>query len=381
MDGRGLALDAPLVPGRPVPGRLDGAPVTAELVAGPVPTALRRADGRHLVRVRQVLAADAGTVVVRDAVDGADLEQERVRAGGALPLESAVALVADVLDGLADLHAAGLVHGDLQPSDVRLDASLPLRPVVRVTGWGTRGPGDPADDVRAAGRLLALLLTGDPEASTGPAVPPGLLDGTAAEVRDRLRALALEHRPAEAPRRSRRVPLLAGAGLLLAAAVGSATAAAVRPADPAPAPSSTPGAAEPYAFPPLVRPDGLVLERTWVLEDGGAVLRGTTVVRNAGEVPRNAGVDEVVPKSVADDVDDLAFTPGPDAIVERDPVVRFNVLGLAPGAATTWTFVVTLPPGAGPLEQLAADAEQARLRYETERRRLLEQLRATPAPR
>ena len=385
--------------------RATDADVRERLLASADP--LRRADGRHLVRVRDVVVAD-GLAVVRDDVPGEPV-------AGPLPVARAVGVVADVLDALAALHALGLVHGALDRRDVLLDASVPLRTTVRLTGWGIAGvlspvPPAPAEDVAAAGRLLVELA--------GEGLPP-----SAAEVVDRMRAADPAQRPsageardalrrlsglpvaAEAPqstsppqdRHVRREPAPAGgrplrvaAAVVVAAAVlglgvlGGRLLASGDDTDdtttPQPAAAAEP--AGPYVFPALQRPDGLVLERSWVLEQGGAVLRGTTVVRNPTLEPRNAGVDEVVPKSVADDVDDLEFTPGPDAIVERDPVVRFNVRALPAGGSTTWTFVVRLPE---PVEQsalarLAADAEAARVDYEQRRQRLLEQLRSSAAP-
>ena len=74
----------------------------------------------------------------------------------------------------------------------------------------------------------------------------------------------------------------------------------------------------------------------------------------------------MVPKSVAADVDDLEFTPAPDAVLERDPVVRFDVTALQPGGSTSWEFVVRLAEAVQKeaLPGLAADAEAARVSYE-----------------
>ena len=371
-------------------------------------SALRSADGRHLARVRQVVV-DPALALVREDVRG-----EVLSAGAADP----VAAVADVLDALAGLHAAGLVHGALTAGDVVLDTSVPLRRTVRLTGWGTAALVEPvppvaAVDVRAAGRLLSDLL--------GPAVPPavapvlGQLLGdappSAAEARDALRRLLT---PAPSGRRRRRQAAAEGA-LVSAVPVGPAqpvpppTARPPRRAlslaallllavallavgvlggrrlavDPEPLPARAggprPPPAGPYVFPLLQRDDGLVVERTWVLEDGGAALRGTTVVRNPTLEPRTASVEEVVPKSVAGDVADLDFTPEPDAVVERDPVVRFELRALAPGTSATWSFVVRLPERVdrARLVRLAADAEAARVERA---QRTAAQSSATPLP-
>lgn len=427
----GFVVEEPTGAG-PLTGRslLDGSRVVVERMpasggvgarAARLSDAVRLADGRHLARVRAVFVAPDVVTVVRDHVDGPALSDELAAAGGTLPLEVAVRRCVGVLDALADLHAAGLTHGALDADVVRLDASVPLRPAVRLTGWGTAAllgrPGTPAADVAAAGRLLQVLVTGSADGplaavaprrlgallaslrSDDPAARPG-----AAAARDALAALPLAgapaapstrprarpraaptRRPASAPRaptrRSRPLLLAPFVALVLAVAAGLLLG---QPGarDDAPAAAPAPATSVPYDFSPVARPDGLVVLRRWVLEEDGAVLRGTTVVRNDGDRPTSAGVDEVVPKSVADDVDDLAFSPRADAILERDPVVRFNVLGLAPGATTRWQFVVTLPAPvtADALPRLAADAEQARLEHEAERRRVLEQLRASASP-
>lgn len=354
----------------------DGTPVRVELLRATGPAvaerlagaaqALRQADGRHLVRVRQVL--DAPLALVRDDVPAEPWD-------GADPLR----VVAEALDALARLHALGLVHGALTAQDLLLDTSVPLRPVVRVTGWGLAAlsspvPPDPADDVRDAGLLLEQLAGSlPPQAAAMTAADPAARP-TAAQARDVLRQL--RGMPAAPPsdRSHRRRPLqLAGAVLggltVLGLGVLGGRLLATGGGEPGALPQVAPSApppAEPYVLRAIARPDGLVVERSWQLEEGGAVLRGTTVVRNPTLRALSAGVDEVIPKSVADDVDDLAFTPGPDAVVERDPIVRFNVRGVPAAGSTTWTFVVRLP---APVQQealpgLAADAEAARVAYE-----------------
>ncbi|MCW2665410.1 MAG: hypothetical protein JWN57_372, partial [Frankiales bacterium] len=124
-----------------------GTPVTVELLdprllADPAARArlaegadrLRAASGRHLVQVLEVWAPDGA--VVHDRFPGVSVAGLRSQAGGVLPADRAGALVADVLDGLAALHAAGLVHGALTEHDVLLDDATPLRSEVRLTGYG-----------------------------------------------------------------------------------------------------------------------------------------------------------------------------------------------------------------------------------------------------
>lgn len=372
--------------------RTAGADVRERLLAAAGP--LRRADGRHLVRVREVVVAD-GLALLRDDVPGEAVS-------GPLAPDRAAEVVADVLDALAGLHHLGLVHGALDRRDVLLDTSVPLRSTVRLTGWGIAGllspvPPPASDDVAAAGRLLVQLVDGPlppalAELAGRLSAPDPAARPSAADARDALRRLA----GSPTPPRTRRAPspavpgpstrtrtraaltVTAAVAVLATGLVGGRLLAAQDVPGPPPTGAEPPRPAGPHVFAALQRPDGLVVERSWLLEQEGAVLRGTTVVRNPTREPRNAGVDEVVPKSVAGDVDELRFTPGPDAIVERDPIVRFNVRALPPGGTTSWTFVVRLP---APVEQealagLAADAEAARVGHEQR----LADLRSSPAP-
>ncbi|MDP3711235.1 MAG: hypothetical protein Q8R60_01955, partial [Mycobacteriales bacterium] len=125
-----------------------------------------------------------------------------------------------------------------------------------------------------------------------------------------------------------------------------------------------------YSFPPLRRPDGLRVERTWELRrSGGALsLHAATLVRNGPLRAVGAGLDEVVPRSVARDVSALRFVPTPSTVVDGQPVVRY-LARLEPGATTGWRWQAPVPAGtdAARLRELARDAEVARLLWESSR--------------
>ncbi|MBY0456945.1 MAG: serine/threonine protein kinase, partial [Gemmataceae bacterium] len=75
-------------------------------------------DLRHPNVVR-VLAVERGALVM-ERVPGADLAR-RVRQSGPLPAAEAVGVLGQLAEGLAYLHARGIVHRDVSPSNAMLD--------------------------------------------------------------------------------------------------------------------------------------------------------------------------------------------------------------------------------------------------------------------
>ena len=151
---------------------------------------LRTVRDPHLVTVRDVVEERHRVALVTDYLDAGSL-REVLRSEGPLPPRTAAALVAGILSGLAALHTAGLVHGDVRAENVllasywrRLTPGAGRLADPFVPGLGSRTPATPADDVRAAGALLFELLTGRaPEPSGRPApldVPPRLWNALAA---------------------------------------------------------------------------------------------------------------------------------------------------------------------------------------------------------
>ncbi|MFI1165395.1 serine/threonine-protein kinase [Streptomyces sp. NPDC020801] len=90
-------------------------------------TALLGLEHPNVVSVRDLVVDGNDLALVMDLVRGTDLrtrlERERRLAPGA-----AVAIAADVADGLAAAHAAGVVHRDVKPENVLLDMQGPLGP-------------------------------------------------------------------------------------------------------------------------------------------------------------------------------------------------------------------------------------------------------------
>jgi hypothetical protein len=138
----------------------------------------------NVVAVRDLVVDGTDLALVMDLVRGADL-RERLDAERVLRPAEAVALAADVAAGLAAAHARGVVHRDVKPENVLLDASSGA---ARLTDFGiarlvdgprrTRAtrivgtpdylapeviegcPPGPPVDVYALGTLVFELMTG-----------------------------------------------------------------------------------------------------------------------------------------------------------------------------------------------------------------------------
>lgn len=165
---------------------------------------LRAVRHEHVVRLRDsVPLPDGSLALVLDLVDGGTLAQ-LVAARGHLRPGEVVTALAPLATTLAELHAAGIQHGDLAPGNVLFDASG--RPMlgdlgtVRITGeareeqFGTPGYVDPvvvaggvagpASDVYGLGALAWFAMTGSappgavlrpPLDDVVPGLPPALV--------------------------------------------------------------------------------------------------------------------------------------------------------------------------------------------------------------
>lgn len=80
---------------------------------------LARFDHPHLNKVHRFFEANGTAYLVLEYVEGRPLS-EVLRQRGTLPAGEVERLLADVLSGLADVHAAGYVHRDIKPGNLML---------------------------------------------------------------------------------------------------------------------------------------------------------------------------------------------------------------------------------------------------------------------
>jgi len=90
-------------------------------------TALLGLEHPNVVSVRDLVVDGNDLALVMDLVRGTDLRTRLDREKRLAPA-AAVAIVADIADGLAAAHAAGVVHRDVKPENVLLDMQGPLGP-------------------------------------------------------------------------------------------------------------------------------------------------------------------------------------------------------------------------------------------------------------
>jgi len=141
--------------------------------------ALASLDHPNVVTLRDYLETEEGAFVVMDFVEGSSLRTLE-RAVGVLAPEQALGVLVGVLSALGYAHGLGLVHGDVKPDNVLLDARgtsklVDFGQVAQAgagTAWGRTpaymspeaargGPVDQRADLYGAGVMLYEALAGN----------------------------------------------------------------------------------------------------------------------------------------------------------------------------------------------------------------------------
>lgn len=185
---------------------------------------LSRSTNANFLTVRDFFRDRNYIVLVTEFADGGDLTHAVKARGGALDASETKGVMAQLLAGVAYLHAHGVVHRDLKPDNVLLS-----RGVWKIADFGIakdtgrlmtrrtfQGAGTPpycppeqvegvaahaSCDVYAVGKVLTFLLTGltDPDAIAWPSWKRLALDCTSRDPMDRPTVVQLQERLTKLP--------------------------------------------------------------------------------------------------------------------------------------------------------------------------------------
>ena len=127
----------------------------------------RRLSHRNIVRTHDIGEADGVPFLTMEYVDGASLSS-LIQARGALARPAVIAVAKQLLGALSVAHDHGVVHGDLKPQNLLINANG----LLKVTDFGvarfvrgrrgTRTPLESIADANSSARLIGAVI-GTPE--------------------------------------------------------------------------------------------------------------------------------------------------------------------------------------------------------------------------
>jgi serine/threonine-protein kinase len=107
----------------------------------------RAVESPHVLGVSDVLAISGGLLLITELPPGEAL-RERMDREPRMPASELVALGSQLLEGLARVHGAGLVHGDIKPRTIHVSGKGAALKAVLVDGgitpglWSAKGLGE-----------------------------------------------------------------------------------------------------------------------------------------------------------------------------------------------------------------------------------------------
>ena len=101
-----------------------------------------------------------------------------------------------------------------------------------------------------------------------------------------------------------------------------------------------------YTFQSLNLANGVTLTRVWTIHPtGNGQLGGQITIHNQNATPWTGDATEVIPKSLANSVDNVQFTPQPDVVLQRDPAVLYHVGNLPANGSQAFRYTIALARG------------------------------------
>ena len=94
----------------------------------------------------------------------------------------------------------------------------------------------------------------------------------------------------------------------------------------------------------MLLPTGMVVTRSWRLAgNNGDTFTAGIEIRNGTPSTKTDSVVEVIPKQLAQSVDDVKFFGGTPTTILPDPIVSFSVT-VKPGKRVRVGYTITVPP-------------------------------------